>query len=74
MTALSTIPVVTAEEAENADAVVCLRLGTPTPFTDNETGTCSHCQHAVVFRPHTPKRPPKICLECFRDTLEGGRA
>jgi len=58
------IRVVSGEESEAAHYVVCCREGTPSPFADNETGTCAHCGHAIIFRPHVPKRPQKICIQC----------
>lgn len=57
--------IVSLEEAEEADYVVCARKDTPTPFTDNEEGTCCQCGCAVVFRPHAPKTPPRLCFECM---------
>lgn len=62
---MTTIKIVSDEEAETVDAVVCLRVGTPTVFTNNETGVCSRCGHAIFFRPYVPKGPPKICMECL---------
>lgn len=69
MTAKVPITVVSDEEAEEVDAVVCLRAGSPSPFTDNETGVCSQCGHAIFFRPYMPKKPRKICVQCL-DRLE----
>lgn len=69
-----TIKVVSTDEAEKADYVVCCRLGRPTIFSDNEYGACSHCGHVIFFRPHVPKQPPKICIECCLDGVRGGWA
>lgn len=69
-----TIPVVEPEEAEDSDFVVCVLASEPTPFIDNLTGVCVDCGQAVQFRPHAPKRPPKICLQCMLDRVQGGRA
>lgn len=68
------ITIVSDAEAEAASYVVCLRLGSPTRFRDNEVGACSHCGTAVIFRPHMPKKPPRICIECVKDLARGGRA
>ena len=62
--AAMTIKIVSNEEAERADFVVCVRAGSPSPFPDNETGICSRCGHPIIFRPYMPKAPPKICVEC----------
>lgn len=66
--------VVTQEVAEQAEYAVCLRMGSATPFTDNVTGTCAPCGHAIFFRPSLPRRPTRICLECCEDMLRGGGA
>lgn len=68
------VHVVSQEEAEKAAAVVCCRTGLPSHFADNVTGACAHCGHAIFFRPHVPKSPPKICIECAMDLGRGGRA
>lgn len=69
-----TAHVVTAEEAEQADFVVCVRAGRPSIFTDNQFGVCAHCQSQIYFRPSIPTRPVKICVECAFDLGRGGRA
>jgi hypothetical protein len=58
------IHVVSETEAEQCDYVVCADAGTPTPFSDNVETTCAFCAKPVIHRPHAPKRPPKICLDC----------
>ena len=66
------IKVVSDEEAERADFAVCCRVGMSTPFTDNLTGVCAHCGHAIFWRPYMPKRPIKICIQCAADLPPGG--
>jgi hypothetical protein len=51
-------------EAELADALICARLTSPLLLPDNLIDLCSKCGEAIQHRPHVPKRPPKICLEC----------
>lgn len=68
------IHIVSWEEAEEASYFVCMRVGNPSPFTDNVFGNCSHCGFPVFFRPYGPAKPPKICLECALDLGRGGRA
>jgi hypothetical protein len=63
---------VSDEEAEQCDYVVCVRVGTPSHFTDDETGVCAHCGHAIFWRPSMPKRPPKICIQCMLDIERAG--
>jgi hypothetical protein len=67
------IPIISQEEAEECVYVVCIRKGQPTPFDDNEEGTCCQCGNAVVFRPHAPKRPARLCLECMLEQVEATR-
>lgn len=67
MTQPLTIQVVSAEDAEKVSYVVCCRQGMSSPFTDNETGNCCACGHAIFFRPTSPKKPPKLCMECAAD-------
>lgn len=43
---------------------VCVRAGTPTPFTDNVAGTCAECGAAIVHRPHDPGTHAKVCISC----------
>jgi len=59
------IEIVSDEEAEKAEFLVCVRVGQPTPFDDNETGVCSKCGAEVQFRPYAPKTPQRLCMECF---------
>ena len=61
------ISIVSGEEAEAVDFVVCCRAGRPSPFKDNVTGVCAHCGHAIFFRPYMPQKPQKICVECAVD-------
>ena len=68
------VEIVSSEEAEAADFVVCCPAEWPTPFSDNPAGACSDCGRAIQFRPHVPKRPPKICIACAGDRARGGRA
>lgn len=69
------IHVVTAEEAEAVDAVVCLRKeDDPGYFRDNLTGICNDCGAEVVFRPTAPKAPIRVCLKCATERGAGGRA
>jgi hypothetical protein len=53
------------DEAEMADAVVCMRLTQPLLLPDNLIDLCSKCGEAIQHRPHVPKRPPKICNQCI---------
>jgi hypothetical protein len=58
------IDIVSGEEAEQADIAVCVLATVKTPFTDNLIGVCSDCGREVQHRPHLPKAPRKICMDC----------
>ena len=58
------IRIVTEEEAQKADAVVCMPLG-PSEFKDNLEGKCIMCDCDIMFRPHIPYGVPKVCLDCI---------
>lgn len=64
----------TEAEAEAADCVVCATADTRTPWRDNVTTTCHDCSCAIIHRPHAPKRPPKVCMDCAVARMEGGHA
>lgn len=51
-------------DGEQADILVCVRLTSPLMLSDNEIGLCSECGEAIQHRPHVPKSPRKMCLEC----------
>lgn len=75
MAKLPIISIVSDEEAEEAEFVVCLRAAEdPKAFTDNEHGACAHCGEGIIYRPYMPKRPPKICLQCAGDLANRGLA
>ena len=50
--------------ADHADIVVCARLTSPLMMPDNKIGFCAECGEAIQYRPHVPKSPRKMCMEC----------
>lgn len=66
---LDKIKVVSDEEAEKVDYVVCVPASTPSYFDDDLFGYCSHCGVKVRYRWHMPRKPKKICLDCAVKTL-----
>jgi hypothetical protein len=68
------VTVVSNDEAETAQLVVCMPKGTSSPFTDNLEGECSACGCEIIFRPHVPSRPPKVCLGCATAQIEADQA
>ena len=57
---------VSREEAETVDYVVCMRdvPGEPRGPLAKHFGNCQRCLHAIYWADSAPKRPPKICVEC----------
>lgn len=74
------IPPASPEQATGADLAICARKAdAPEFFGDNLEGVCSMCGEVIVFRPHMPKEPPKICTRCVpawieADNREAGNA
>lgn len=58
------INVVSNEEAEEVDAVICNTADLWSPFRDNTPAICADCGAAIYHRPHVPKKPKKICVNC----------
>jgi hypothetical protein len=58
------IEVVPDEEAEKCDWVVCMPWKGVHYFDDDVMGRCAVCGIEVRYRPHAPKKPPRICVEC----------
>lgn len=61
---LDKIKVVSDEEADAADFLVCIPADAPSPFADNLKGYCSHCGVQVQYRWHAPRKPKPICVAC----------
>jgi hypothetical protein len=60
---------ISAEDAERVDVVVCGYP--PAAFPDEDLLTwCHDCACAIVHRPHAPKAPIKLCVHCARRRLE----
>lgn len=53
-----------ADNAEQADVVICRLVTNPLLMSDNLVDKCSTCARMVQFRPHAPKEPRKLCDEC----------
>jgi hypothetical protein len=58
------IQIVSDEEAEEADVVVCCTADMPSYFDDNVYTTCAECGVEIYHRPYMPKKPRKVCIEC----------
>jgi len=64
------VKVVSDEQCEQSDYVACVKWSTPGHFDDDLQGTCCRCGVSVRFRPHAPKKPPRICLQCLLKEVE----
>jgi acetyl-CoA carboxylase beta subunit len=65
------IQVVSQEEAEKADVVICMRVDQTTKhrFDDNVFTKCAQCKADIYHRPHAPVAPMKVCVRCARDMM-----
>lgn len=61
------VEVVSDDECEAAHFVVC---GSVSHFGDDVFTNCSRCHASICHRPHTPKKPSKICITCFVVTTD----
>lgn len=60
----------TAAECEQATIAVC---GNVSFFADDVRGACSSCSAPIVYRPHVPTRPAKVCMECALVIMKGSQ-
>jgi hypothetical protein len=42
-------------------------------FPHDVLDLCAHCSAPVQFRPNSPARPSRVCLQCALDLLRAGR-
>lgn len=61
---LKHVKVVSDAEAEQCDMVVCMPNGGPRYFDDDIDTVCAKCGTPIHHRPHVPKTPPKVCIDC----------
>ena len=63
------IKIVSDEEAEECDYVVCATWETAAKnFDDSIKANCCKCGREIGHRPYAPKTPPKICIFCMVKT------
>jgi hypothetical protein len=67
---LENVTVVSDEEAEEVEMVICMPDIGPRYFADDVRATCAVCGIPIRHRPHVPKRPPKVCLACAQQLIE----
>ena len=58
------VTVASQAQGERAALVVCIGLTVPLTFADNRTGPCADCGDTLQWRPHAPRKPPKLCMDC----------
>jgi hypothetical protein len=66
LSGLPPMTVVSADAAEQLTYVLCMPAEGPMFFSDDVLTTCCFCGRAIRHRPHAPKRPKKLCLDCAR--------
>jgi len=71
---LKKVNVVSQEEAEEVDVVICMPDGGPRYFSDDVSAFCASCGIAIHHRPHVPKKPPKVCIHCGLRMVEADKA
>ncbi len=49
--------------------IVCMPVG-PSPFADNITAACNHCDRAIMHRPNLPEPNVKMCASCSFDAMD----
>src|SRR5438105_10664530 len=69
---LPPIQVVSDEEAEQANYVICMPNGSGEYFNDDVRTTCALCARGIHHRPHVPKTPAKVCIDCALKLSEKG--
>lgn len=60
----TSIKVTSQEDAEKADFYICMPAITPALFADDIYDDCTKCGTRVRLRPHAPKAPKRLCMEC----------
>jgi hypothetical protein len=58
------VTIVSDDDAEQADMVVCMPDEGPRFFPDDIITSCAMCGITIKHRPHVPKTPPKVCVNC----------
>jgi hypothetical protein len=60
------VKIVSDEEAEESDAVVCALWETCQKHSsDNIKANCADCNCEIGYRPYAPVKPIKICIQCL---------
>jgi hypothetical protein len=59
------LEVLSDDEANECDFIICMPATTPSPFDDNLTDFCCKCGIKVIYRWHAPRQPPKLCIDCM---------
>jgi hypothetical protein len=62
------IEIVSPDEADEAECVICIPLTYPMTYPDNMVGECSRCGAALQHRPHIPNAP-LVCVPCITPEL-----
>lgn len=61
-----------AEEAEEADYVVCINARAMAGYPGYIHTECGICGRGIMHQPSAPQKPMKICFTCALETLDAG--
>ena len=59
-----------SEDPESADILICPLASKPLLMPDNLVAHCSKCFRLVQHRPHVPKTPQKLCVDCAKKSIK----
>ena len=68
------IPIISDDDAENVDFLVCSRARDELLLPDNFVGECCVCGVKVEYRWHAPRKPKRICMECAIEQMQEEQA
>jgi len=69
---ITKLSVISDAAAEDCNYVICMPYtpGDKPMMVGNLFGKCSKCDQDIQFRPHIPKKPPRICLACIPEVAK----
>jgi hypothetical protein len=61
-------------DGRDADVLVCAHVTEPLYLPDNIVGQCNRCLRLVQYRPHAPKEPTRLCVDCAGPSVLAARS
>jgi hypothetical protein len=65
------VEIVTAEQGEQADVLVCVEWTSPPLLPGNQRARCGVCGCLVQHRPDAPRKPMRVCVGCTPSVIRG---